>query len=418
VHRLTLPPGLAPLSVRNYALFFLGFAASHAGSMLESTAIAWVLYQLTDSPFLLGLAGLFRAVPFVILAPFGGAIADRFSRHTILLVTQTTLGLGTFGLGLLVLSGAVQPWHLYAYSALSAVVYSFDNPARHSLFPTLVPRDLVRDAVSLNSMAARGAALVGPAISGILIARGGNALPFFVNAVSFGVLVVALVAMRLDRAQAGEADHHGPLGRRVLEGLAFVGRNPLLLSLLVAETLVSIFGHNNTLLTVFARDVLDAGAEGLGLLRSSIAAGALLGLWMMVFVRRVGAAGQGMLVVVAGLTYTASLAGFAFSRWLPLSILLMVVLGLSDAIWGVVRNSAAQLGAPEAMRGRVMSLFIVSTRGFTPLADIQAGSLISALGPTGGGVVGAGVIFSALLALIVRRTGTQPGLAGSVKSTR
>jgi hypothetical protein len=256
----------------------------------------------------------------------------------------------------------------------------------------------------MNSTAVRIAALFGPAIAGILIARGGSALPFYFNGISYLVLCGAILAMRLDsRAAEAHNTRESSVRRHVLDGIVYVWRHPMLMPLIVAEVILSVFGHNNTLLTVFARDILESGAEGLGLLRSSLAVGALVGMWMLVFVRRVSGATQGKLMIVAGLMYACSIAGFVMSRWLLVSMALMAVLGVADALWGVTRNTAAQLGSPEAMRGRVMSLMVLSARGFTPLADVQAGAAIAALGPTGGGLVGAGAIAVCLVAFFKRR---------------
>ncbi len=387
-----------PLGSRNYALYVAGHAISHTGTAMELTATSWILYELTNSPILLGIGGLARTIPTVLFVLVGGAFADRFPRRRILFATQLLFLLSSSILGLLVLTGLVQAWHIYLFNLLSATINAFDIPARQALFPALVQRGQVAAAVTLNAVAARSGSLVGPAVAGIAIASFGNSVPFFVNAVSYLTLVAALLAMRSVPARA---PLRMPVPRQVAEGLSFVRRHAVLLPLLLLEMAASLFGHSTALLTIFARDVLHAGPEGLGLLRSSIAGGALLGMGALVFGREIQR--KGLLMLGAGVAYSAALVTFALSTSLWLSLALLFLLGISDALWSATRNVIAQLASPEAMRGRVMSLVVLVARGMTQLAELQSGAIVAVLGPAAAGLVG-GVVVSVAVALAATRS--------------
>lgn len=397
---MRLPAGLAPLRERNYALYVLGHAVSHSGTAMEVTATSWVLYELTGSPLLLGLAGLVRTVPIFAFVLIGGAAADRFPRLPILFVTQLGFLANALVLGTLVATGNVAPWHIYAISFLNATLNAFDVPARQALFPSLVPRRQVAAAVTLNAVAARSGNLVGPAVAGLVMALASNAAPFFLNAVSYLALVAALLAMRIPSVPA-RARAALPLRRELAEGVSYALRHGVLLPLLVLEALASLFGHNTALLTVFARDVLRTGPEGLGLLRAAVAAGALAGMAILVFAREVRR--TGVLMLVAALGYAAALGTFALSGSLGLSLAALAALGVADALWSATRNVAAQVVSPEAMRGRVMSLVVLVTRGTTHLAELQSGALIVALGPVGAALAGAAVIAGGVTVTARRR---------------
>ncbi len=395
--RLALPRGLAPLGTRNYALYIAGHTVSHTGTAMELTATSWILYELTNSPILLGIGGLARTIPIVVFVLVGGAFADRFPRRRILFATQLSFLLTSASFGLLVLTGLVQPWHIYVFNFLSATINAFDVPARQALFPALVPRDQVAAAVTLNAVGARSGSLIGPAVAGIAIASLGNSVPFFVNAVSYLTLVAALLAMR---GVPARVPLRTPVPGQVVEGLLFVRQHAILLPLLLLEMAASLFGHSAALLTIFARDVLHAGPEGLGLLRSSVAGGALFGMGALVFGRDIER--KGLLMLGAGAVYSATLVMFALSTSLWLSLGLLFLLGVANALWSATRNVLAHLASPEAMRGRVMSLVVLVARGMTQLAELQAGAFVAAIGPAAAGLVGGGVVAAAVAVAATR----------------
>lgn len=403
-----LPPGLAPLGHRNYALYWVGQLVSMSGTWIELTATSWLIYQLTDSPFLLGLNGVFRAAPLFAFALIGGTVADRVERRRLLLVTQSASVVTSLLLGGLVVTGNVAFWHVYLISLVNATIAAFDAPARQSLFPMLVPRGQLQNAITLNAMLFQGGQLVGPAIAGVLIARVGTASPFFVNAISYFAIIAALFSMRISPVAPRR---RGSLRAELVGGLRYVRASAVLPLVLGIEAVFSIFGHNQALITIFARDVLGAGPEGLGLLLSSIGAGAIAGMVVLVLIGDVRRKGAFMLA--SGSLYSLTLLVFAWSRSFPLSVAVLVLLGFADATWGTMRNAIAQLATEDAYRGRVMSLIVIVARGLTSASQVQTGAAIALLGAPGAATIGAVAIAGTVAAAATRakalRDFTAPG---------
>jgi MFS family permease len=390
-----LPPGLIALRERNYILYVCGQFTSQLGSWIEMTAVSWIIYEMTNSPFLLGLNGLFRAVPTIALALFGGAIADRVPRRLLLFCTESTMLFVSLSMGILAVTGKLEFWHLYVLNAVSGTLQAFSVPARHALFAGLVPRTSMQSAVTLNSIAVRGGGFIGPTIAGVALAYGNYSVPFFINAASFIGMLLALVMMRLPPSQVDATIPRASLGRGMTEGVAFVWRTPLLKVALGLEIATGLFGHNTALLTIIVRDILGSGPEGLGLLLSATGAGAMVGMALLVtfHVER-----HARLILTLGAFYTILWAGFAFSEWLWVSVLLSFALGIVDSVWGVTRNTVAQLLVPDALRGRVMSVVMLVTRGGSQLGRVQSGFLVGLIGAPAAVLVGVGVIGSAILA--------------------
>jgi MFS family permease len=349
---------------------------------------------MTNSPLLLGLSGLFRAAPMIALALFGGAIADRVPRRLLLLLTESTMMIASLIMGLLAATDQLQFWHLYLLSVVSGTLSAFSVPSRHALFAALVPRSSMQSAVTFNSVAVRSGGFIGPSIAGLALAFGGYSLPFFLNAVSFLGMLLALVTMRLPRSKADATLPRSSLRRGMTEGVEFVWRSPMLKVALGLEIATGLFGHNSALITILARDVLGAGPEGLGLLLSAIGAGAFLGMGLLVAfnVER-----HGRLILIIGAVYTILWAAVALSPWLWLSVILLFALGTADGVWSVMRNTLAQLVVTDALRGRVMSVVMMVTRGSAQLGRVQSGLLVGLIGAPAAVLVGAVIIGAAVL---------------------
>ncbi|MEA2977112.1 MAG: hypothetical protein QOF19_2632 [Alphaproteobacteria bacterium] len=392
--RLRLPAGLVALRERNFVLYVVGQFTSQLGSWIEMTAVSWILYEMTNSPLLLGLSGLFRATPMIVLALFGGAIADRVPRRLLLLLTESTMMIASLVMGLLAATDRLQFWHLYLLSVVSGTLSAFSVPSRHALFAGLVPRSSMQSAVTFNSVAVRSGGFIGPSIAGLALAFGGYSLPFFLNAVSFLGMLLALVTMRLPRSKADATLPRSSLRRGMTEGVEFVWRSPMLKVALGLEIATGLFGHNSALITILARDVLGAGPEGLGLLLSAIGAGAFLGMGLLVAfnVER-----HGRLILIVGAAYTILWAAVGLSPWLWLSAVLLFAVGTADGVWSVMRNTLAQLVVTDALRGRVMSVVMVVTRGSAQLGRVQSGLLVGLIGAPAAVLVGAGIIGAAVL---------------------
>jgi MFS family permease len=395
--RRRAPAGFVALKEGNFVLYVIGQFTSQFGSWIELTAVSWIVYEMTNSPFLLGLVGLFRALPTVLLALYGGAIADRVPRRFLLLCTESIMLLASLIVGLLAVRGELEYWHFYILNLVSGTIQAFSVPARHALFANLVPRSALASAVTLNSVAVRGGGLLGPAVAGVALAYGGYALPFFLNAASFIGMLSALMLMRLPPrpSRTEETDAGEGLGSRMTDGVAFVWRTPLLRVALGLELATGLFGHNSALLTIVVRDVLGAGPEGLGIIMSALSAGAMLGMALLVTFR---VERHGRIVLWAGAAYALLWAAFGFSDWLWWSAFLAFALGIIDSVSGVTRNTVAQVLVPDALRGRVMSVVMLITRGGSQLGRVQSGFIVGLIGAQATVLLGAGVVAAALLA--------------------
>jgi MFS family permease len=387
-----LPSGLIALRERNFVLYLIGQFTSRFGDWIQLTAISWIIYDMTHSPFELGLNGLFRAVPTIALALVGGAIADRVPRRLLLLCTETTMLVMTSAMGVLAATGHLQVWHLYLLNMMSGTLQAFAGPARQALFAGLVPRSSVQSAVTLNSVAVRGAAFFGPTVSGLALAYGSYAMPFFLNSASFFGMLLALIMMQLPQSQAGMK--RPSLAHEMTEGVSFVWSSPLLKVVLALELVNGLFGYNTTLLTIIATDILGTGPQGLGLLLSATGAGAMMGMVLLVTfpVQR-----HARMILSLGAMYALLWAPFAFSHLLWLSALLSFALGIVDSSWSVMRNTVAQLLVTDALRGRVMSVVMLITRGGSQLGRVQSGFLVGLIGAPAAVLVGAGIIGGSLL---------------------
>jgi MFS family permease len=390
-----LPPGLIALRERNFVLYVVGQFTSQLGSWIELTAVSWIVYEMTNSPLLLGLVGLFRATPTILLALFGGAIADRLPRRLLLMCTESTMLVLSLTLGILSVTGHLEYWHLYALNFISGTLQAFSVPSRHALFAGLVPRASMSSAVTLNSVSVRSGGFIGPSIAGLALAFGGYSLPFFINAASFVAMLIALAMMRLPKAKDEPPVKHPSLRKGMTEGVAFVWRTPLLRVALLLELATGLFGHNTALITIIVRDVLKAGPESLGLLMSATGAGALIG---MMFLLTFPVKQHGRLILILGVFYTILWAGFGLSHWIWLSALLLLALGTVDSTWGVTRNTLAQTLTTDALRGRVMSVVMMATRGSSQLGRVQSGFTVGLIGAPASALLGAAVVGIAVLA--------------------
>lgn len=393
--RRRLPAGLIALRERNFVLYTVGQFTSQLGSWIELTAVSWIIYEMTNSPFLLGLVGLFRATPTILLALFGGAIADRVPRRLLLMCTESTMLTVSLVMGILSFTGHLEYWHLYALNLVSGTLQAFSVPSRHALFAGLVPREAMSSAVTLNSVAVRGGGFIGPSIAGLALVLGGYSLPFFLNAASFVAMLTALWMMRLPKAQANATDKHPPLREGITEGVKFVWRTPVLRVALLLELATGLFGHNAALITIMVRDVLNAGPESLGLLLSATGAGALIGMTLLLTfpVKQ-----HGRLILTLGVLYAVLWAGVGVSHLIWLSALLLLALGTVDSMWGVTRNTLAQLLTTDALRGRVMSVVMLVTRGASQLGRVQSGFTVGLIGVQPAVLLGAAVVGAAILA--------------------
>ena len=366
---------LAAFRYRDFRLFWISLFVSNIGTWMQMTATNWLLYQLTGSPVQLGLNGIFRAIPAIGLGLISGTFADRYDRRRLMLGTQLLLALLALGLGLLDHSGNVQAWQIYAFTFVSSTVGSFDGPARQALFPSLVPRTVLPNAVALNSLLWKGAALLGPSLGGVAISLVGTAGAFYANAASFLVVVVALMLMRVS---ATVRPRHHDFFAETKAGLSYIVSRPVILGVMIMEGFSSVFGLDNAMLTIFASDILLVGASGFGLLQSARGFGAIIG--SSVFIAMGHRSDHGKILFVSAILYGIGFALFGLSPWFLTSLALIAFVGATDTIWSAARSTILQLITPETFRGRVMGVFQLSNRGLHPLGQTETGFVVPLLG--------------------------------------
>lgn len=394
---------IAALRHRNYRLYWTGLVISVIGWQLLYLAQAWLVYRLTDSPFFLGLVGLCASVPTISLTLFGGALADRMNRLRLVIITQSFWAALAFILASLTASGIIEIWHILLISAVNGTIVAFDNPARQALLPALIPlRDLM-NAIALSSAAWQMARIMGPAIAGMLVGFFGEAPCFYLTSLGYLVMVFALSQIRLGPAPL--VAERPSLWRNLIEGLDFVRKTPLFAILISLTLLDSVFGMAYTiLLPVFARDILQVGAHGLGFLMMASGLGAITG--TLTIASLGDFRHRGWLVIIASGCFGAFEVLFAFSQHFYLSLAAMAAMGLSNSLYMVTVNTVLQSEVPDELRGRVMSMYGL-VWSIMPLGGMVAGMIATvASAPIavalGGGAVACFALFVAVAMPFIR----------------
>jgi MFS transporter, DHA1 family, staphyloferrin A biosynthesis exporter len=364
---LQLPSYLAALRHRNYRLLWFGNLISNTGDWMDQVALNWLVYQLTDSAVYLGLVNLCRFVPILLFTLLGGVVADRWERRRLMFSTQAVAMILALILAILVGEGLVQPWMVLVIAAGRGIMMSFNQPAKQSLVSELVPREDLSNAIALNSANFNLTRIIGPVIGGVLIATVGMAGAFFINAASFVAVLGGLALMRFPPRTA--TPRRGVLDD-VVGGVEYVRTQPTLQALLVLALLPVVLGMPYmTILTVFARDVLEVGGTGLGLLTACASVGALLG---ALYVAATGPNRRGLLMLGALVLFGLSLAVFSFSHSVWLSALMLLAVGWAQQVYMTTNNTIVQERVAEEFRGRVLSIVFLN-RGMIPLGTMLAG---------------------------------------------
>lgn len=390
-----MPAALRSLGHKNYRLFYTGQLISLTGTWMQIVAQSWLVYRLTGSAATLGLVAFAGQIPGFVLSPIGGTVADSFSRHRILITTQTLAMLLAFVLAILTLTGSIAVWHIYILSASLGVVNAFDIPSRQAFVADLVSREDLVNAIALNSSMINGARLVGPAIAGLLVVTIGEGWCFFVNALSYVAVIAGLRRMRVKR-QETSAERRSPV-RRVIEGFSFVGRTGPIRALIILLGLVSLFGMPYTvLMPVFADRVLHVGASGLGMLLGAAGVGALCA--ALLLLARRGVRGMGRWVAFSSAGFGGGLILFSQLQDFRLAVAVLVFVGFSMIIQIASSNTLVQAMVPDALRGRVMAVYSMMFLGMAPIGALVAGWLAERVGAANTVALGgAGCILSALI---------------------
>jgi MFS family permease len=375
-------PRFASLQHRNFRLLWAGMIVSNTGTWMQNVAQSWLVLQLTNSPLWLGLLGLSFAVPMTVLPLVGGAVVDRIDRIKLLYFTQAAAMLTALALAILTWTGSLHISYLLIASFTISSLLAFDNPARQALLPELVPQSDLMNAISLNSATFTGAALIGPALAGALLAPLGAGTLFFVNALSYLAVLIALTRMTHVEGRA-DMRHRRSFGKSVLDGLTYVRDNRIVLSLLALMAMVALFGRSyQALLPIFARDIWNGGPEAYGILLSASGGGALIGAFGLAFLRSVRR--QGAILIVSGIVFSVTVVLFAMSPWFWAGVGLLFIGGVAVTGFSTIVSTFIQVSAPNELRGRVMSLYSITLIGLPSLGAMGSGGAAEMFGGIGG----------------------------------
>lgn len=363
---------------RNFRLFTTGQSISLIGTWMQQVAVGWLVYRLTESPLLLGLVGFVSQGPGFLLAPFAGVLADHWSKHRIVIVTQSVMMVQALALGLMVLTGHVTIGWILAFMAVLGAATGFDIPARQSFLIEMVgDRDDLPSAIALNSSIFNAARLIGPAIAGFAIAALGEGWVILLNGLTYLAVLAGLFAMRLPP----RAPHRGRAAvlRNLAEGVRYAWAFAPIRVLLTLVATVSLLGVPFTiLLPVFATDILRGGPRTLGFLMAATGAGALLG--ALFLATRPTVVGLGRVIVSCASLFGGALALFAISRSLTLSLLLLATAGFGMMALMAASNTVLQTIVDDDKRGRVMSFYTMAFTGTAPIGSLVLGAAAASIG--------------------------------------
>ena len=378
---------LGALRHRNYRLFFTGQVISQVGTWMQSIALPWLVLLLTHNDLLVGVTLACQFLPMLVLGPLGGIVADRFHKRRILLITQTAFMVPSGALFLLTHFGLAQYPMVLAAAFMVGLINVFDVPARQAFSIEMVGREDLMNAIALNSSVFNGAAVVGPAVAGLLIGFLGVQLCFLINSLSFLAPIGGLLLMRNLPRLVRDEERASTVWDRIREGASYVRHDRLVGTLLVAVSVFSMFAMNRlTLIPLFADRVLQVGASGFGFLMGALGLGALTGA-LSLAVLPGSVSGRRQFRV--GMAWVVMLLLFSFSRSYWLSLVMLYAVGFCQMLFLATANTRIQLVTPDHLRGRVMSLYAQGMMGTGPIGSTQAGALSALLGPPAAMAIGA-----------------------------
>ena len=393
-------PGMfAAFSVPNFRKYYVGQGLSLCGTWMQSVAQAWLVLELTDSAAMVGFVVAVQTLPVLLVGPFGGLIADRADKRSLLIVLQLVMGVLAAILAVLVLTEQVRLWQVFALAFLLGSADSFEKPARQAFIVEIVGPDTVRNAVSLNSVMVNGARVIGPALAGVLIAAGGIGLCFALNALSYLPVVALLIA--LDVAALRPAPRQEPERGQLRAGFAYVRHTRALAVPLLMMAIIGCFTYEfQVTLPVLAQDTFDGSARTYGFMTAAMGLGAVAG---GLYTAARGSTGIRTLVRAA-IGFGIVVLATALAPTVEVALVCLVLVGASSVRVMAQGNTTVQLASDPQMRGRVMALYLVAFLGTTPVGGPLVGWISNTLGPRWGLITGAVACFVAAgLGLFLRK---------------
>jgi len=357
------------LSYPNYFWFWSSYFVSNVGSWMQGIAQGWLLFDLTSSPFYLGLFSSLRMVMLLSFFILGGIMSDRIDRRKVMLAIQWISALTALALALLVSTHTIRVWHIFVLGAITSTTWAFEQPVRQALLPQLVSREDLVNALALNAVTWNGAGLLGPSLVGLSVSRIGIDGCFYVNVISYLAVIGAL--MRMDVPNVVQ-NQRASVIQSLTEAFGYVRRENVIMTFLTVSAIFNIFGRSYvTLLPVFAKDVLQLGASGFGFISAGPGLGTIIGSFTLASLGRVEAKPARMVGLLVG--FTTCLFSFAVSRDARLAFGFLVAVGALSTLFETLLNTSIQLRVEEAFRGRVSGFYGLTGGGLREFGGMQAG---------------------------------------------
>ncbi|KAA0274296.1 MAG: MFS transporter [Anaerolineales bacterium] len=412
-----IPPSLKH---RKFFYLWLGQLISITGTQMQLWALFWHINSLDKNPIALGGIGVARIVPVVLFSLIGGALADSVDRRRVMFITQSFAALLALALGLLTQFGHVTIWYIYAITALQAVAVAFDGPSRQALVPNLVPKQDLPNAFSMTFTAFQAGAVIGPALTGFVIASMGQEAVYYFNAVSFGAVLVALFMIG-DVPQMISERSAGITLDAIADGIRFILAKPIIFSTMMIDFVATFFASANTLMPIIAKEMLDVGVVEYGYLSAASAVGAVAVALVISQVREIRR--QGFVFLISVIIFGIATIVFGTTRSFLVAWLAIAVTGGADGVSTIVRNTIRQLQTPDHVRGRMTSINQIFFMGGPQLGEIEAGTVAQFFGAPFAVVTGGiGCIVGTLLVVmkwpqLKDYNGDEPIEAGNLPGT-
>jgi MFS family permease len=372
------------LLIRDYRLIFVVILCGNTSNHMRNVASLYQVYQLSGSSVQLGFAGFFQALPFIFFGLFGGVLADTFNRKNLTAVTHMCNVLPGLLLGILTVTDVAQIWHINLLNVVAGALQVIGGPARLAIIPSLIPQSHLLNAVTLATLTMQGTQLTAPVIAGFMIDIYGVAAAYFVDAALLVPSVIAVLMIRSSGVPQGKRRQIG--WHSVVEGIEFLWHTRIILSLFVLDFFAVLFGFYRPILPIFAEEIYQVGARGLGMLYAAPAIGALIGSGILLAFGDVER--KGALSIIVTLMFALSLGLLGLSRWYWMGLLAVGLLGVSDAISVAIRRTVVQILAPDEMRGRATSFLTVFAQTTNATGAVIAGAGAALLGAPNAALVG------------------------------
>ena len=373
---MVIPPAFRS---RKFVMYWIGHLISFAGSQMQLWAMYWHLRTLSDQPMVISGIGLIRFLPVIFLSLIAGVAADHFDRRRMTILTQSALGLVALILGIATVFGSMSLWVLFGLVSIQSVAVAFDAPSRQALIPALVPREALPSAYSLNSIASKVGGILGPSLAGIVIAFWGLEWAYWLNAISFLAVIVALIAIGSIPSNCEKKSFElKKTAVDIREGIQFIKNSPVIFSAMILDFFGTFFSSADTLLPFVAIDILHVGPIQYGWLSASQSIGTLI---VAIYLSQTAKLlHQGLLISVSVILFGMATILFGISTSFGLTMLALILIGIFDGLSTIIRNTTRQLLTPDVMRGRMMSISQIFFKGGPQLGEMEAGLVAQLLG--------------------------------------